>query len=150
MIILVCGSRTWGTTHCQKCFERTCTCFEENQAAKDAIEREFILHGFDPARDEIVHGAARGADTLTKEVAEERGWTHDRIRAFPAQWDRYGKSAGTYRNQDMLNYLVGQRTYAGEKVMALAFAKDIEKSVGTRHMVRILRTADVPVEVFNA
>lgn len=50
---------------------------------------------------EIVSGAARGADELGEIYATK----HDlSIRCFPADWDKYGKSAGPRRNKQMAEY----------------------------------------------
>ena len=46
----------------------------------------------------IVCGEARGADSLGKRYALERGIP---VISFPADWDRYGKSAGFRRNKEM-------------------------------------------------
>jgi len=48
----------------------------------------------------IVHGDAKGADTLADQVAEKIGI--DRI-AFPANWTKHGKAAGPIRNRHMLD-----------------------------------------------
>ena len=48
----------------------------------------------------IVHGAARGADSLADAWARERKVA---IRSFPAQWSLRGKQAGPIRNQRMLD-----------------------------------------------
>ena len=48
----------------------------------------------------IIHGAARGADSLAQEWADERGWPCLR---FPADWEKNGKAAGPMRNQMMLD-----------------------------------------------
>jgi hypothetical protein len=50
---------------------------------------------------EIVSGAARGADALGERYARERGY---KLTKFPADWDRYGKSAGYRRNAQMAEY----------------------------------------------
>ena len=50
---------------------------------------------------EIVCGEARGADTLGKRYAIERGIP---VKSFPAEWDRYGKAAGAIRNAEMGAY----------------------------------------------
>jgi hypothetical protein len=50
---------------------------------------------------EIVTGMARGADTLGIKYANEMG--HE-VKEFPAQWDKYGKSAGYKRNAEMAQY----------------------------------------------
>lgn len=50
----------------------------------------------------IIHGAAKGADSLAHEWAIGNG-----IQAVscPAMWDYYGKSAGIRRNRAMLSLL---------------------------------------------
>lgn len=48
----------------------------------------------------VIHGAARGADTLAGQWAEERGVP---VEAFPASWGLHGKAAGHLRNQQMLD-----------------------------------------------
>ncbi len=47
---------------------------------------------------EIVCGEARGADSLGRRYAEERGYT---ILSYPANWEKYGRSAGYRRNEEM-------------------------------------------------
>ena len=48
----------------------------------------------------LVHGAADGADTLAEEWAKARCVP---FAAEPAEWTRYGKKAGSIRNQLMLD-----------------------------------------------
>lgn len=48
----------------------------------------------------IIHGAARGADTLAGKYA----YFHNiPTEVYPAEWDKYGKSAGYIRNKQMLD-----------------------------------------------
>ena len=47
----------------------------------------------------IVHGAARGADTLAQNYAKKNNITS---YPHPAQWSKYGRSAGMKRNAEML------------------------------------------------
>jgi hypothetical protein len=49
---------------------------------------------------QIIEGGARGADALARDWANHRGVE---VRTFPADWERYGKSAGFRRNQQMLD-----------------------------------------------
>lgn len=49
---------------------------------------------------EIIHGGARGADTLAGLFAKMFGL---KCHIFPAEWDSYGKGAGPIRNQKMLD-----------------------------------------------
>jgi len=48
----------------------------------------------------IVHGGARGADTLAQEWADDRGLM---CMVYPADWKAFGPSAGPRRNQMMLD-----------------------------------------------
>ena len=50
---------------------------------------------------EIVTGAAKGADKLGERYAKEKGYP---IKLFPADWDKYGSSAGPIRNKQMAEY----------------------------------------------
>jgi hypothetical protein len=50
---------------------------------------------------EVVCGMARGADLFGKEVAEEKNII---VKSFPADWKKYGKSAGYKRNVQMADY----------------------------------------------
>lgn len=50
---------------------------------------------------EIVSGLARGADTLGEEFANEN---NIKFHPFPADWDKYGKSAGHIRNREMAKF----------------------------------------------
>lgn len=50
---------------------------------------------------EIVSGGARGVDKLGEEYARKNKIP---VTKFPAQWDKYGKSAGYKRNVEMANY----------------------------------------------
>lgn len=62
------------------------------------FERLDQLHAVMPVS-VLIEGGARGADELAGQWAEVRGI--ERIR-FPADWKRYGRSAGPRRNQQML------------------------------------------------
>jgi len=83
--ILVCGGRSYGKTQ---------------------IIREVLASlsgpddapGSDPPT--IVHGNARGADRYAALIAKELGY---KVEPHPANWTRYGRSAGPIRNREMLN-----------------------------------------------
>ena len=47
----------------------------------------------------IVHGAAKGADTLADDYAKERQIP---VKRHPANWNKHGLAAGYIRNQQML------------------------------------------------
>ena len=54
---------------------------------------------FDCTIDRVIHGAARGIDTMAAQWATKRGKIVD---AFPAEWERLGRSAGYQRNHTIV------------------------------------------------
>lgn len=48
----------------------------------------------------LIHGNAAGADILAKQWARSRDIPS---KAYPADWDEYGKAAGPIRNSKMLS-----------------------------------------------
>lgn len=109
MRVLVCGGRDYADA-------------EALNAELDAIHAEFGIS-------EMIHGAARGADSLAAAWAESRGIP---TRAFPAEWDKHGKAAGFRRNETMLQE-------HPDAVIAFPGGK------GTAHMVRLAVAAGVNV-----
>lgn len=83
----------------------------------------------------IVHGAARGADTIAANWAEK--WQLN-AEAHPADWKKHGKAAGPIRNQEMVDL--------GADV-CLAFPT--EGSIGTWDCVRRAKKAGIPVFVYR-
>lgn len=68
---------------------------------RDYTDAATVSRAFDVLKPSVViHGDARGADTLADEEAKRRGI--DRIR-FPANWKRDKKAAGPIRNQRMID-----------------------------------------------
>lgn len=78
---------------------------------------------------EIIHGGARGADSLAGRYAEENSIPCIRVSAL---WDQYGKSAGYRRNVEML-------TYNPDVVLAFPGSK------GTAMMIKLAKEANVKV-----
>jgi hypothetical protein len=81
----------------------------------------------------LIHGAARGADTLAGRYGERRGLD---VISFPANWDLHGKAAGPIRNIQMLS--------EGKPERVIAFIAP--NSRGTKHMVEISKKAGIPVK----
>jgi hypothetical protein len=69
---------------------------------------------------EIVSGTAKGADRLGEMYSKEMGFG---LKLFPADWGKYGKSAGMRRNEQMADY----------SDMLIAFWDGSSK--GTKHMI---------------
>lgn len=63
--------------------------------------KALLFSKYKPDEIEIVSGRANGADKLGERFAKEFGC---RVAYFPAEWDRYGKSAGYRRNAEMAKY----------------------------------------------
>ncbi len=78
----------------------------------------------------LIHGAARGADTLAADWALERD-VH--CNAYPADWERNGKAAGPIRNRKMLE--------EGKPHMVIAFPG----GKGTSNMIQQAGIYEVPV-----
>jgi glycerophosphoryl diester phosphodiesterase len=83
---------------------------------------------------EIVSGAYKGADILGERYAAER---NHRIKQFPADWKRYGKSAGYKRNAEMAAYANA----------LIAFWDG--KSKGTKNMIDLAKQAGLKVRIYN-
>jgi len=83
---------------------------------------------------EIVSGCARGADMLGQHYANDRNYP---FSTFPADWDKYGKSAGYRRNAEMAEY-----------ADALVAFWDGE-SRGTKHMIDLANKNGLEVRVVS-
>lgn len=85
----------------------------------------------------VVHGAARGADSLADRAARELG-----VKTEPhsAKWRSEGKAAGPLRNQRMVDL--------GADV-ALVFLVAGLANVGTKDCWRRAERAGIPVRVFE-
>jgi hypothetical protein len=84
MKVLVCGDRNW----------------KDEAKIEDRIQE--IWDAVDnPDKVIILHGGAKGADSIAGFLAEDKyGFT---VKAFPADWTKHGKSAGPIRNRQMLD-----------------------------------------------
>lgn len=105
--------------------------FDDYAYLKDSMD--YLLQN---VKDEIavICGKARGADTLGEKYAKERGYT---VHYFPADWDRYGKSAGYIRNEEM-----------AKNADALVAFWD-GKSRGTKNMIKLAHQYGLRVRVKN-
>lgn len=105
MRVLICGSRHWKD--------------------KDLLYRLLDhVHYYDTDM-LIIHGNARGADTLAGAWAVSHAVP---CEVYPAQWETYGKAAGPIRNREMLDKANPDVIYA--------FHDEIGKSKGTLNMIK--------------
>jgi hypothetical protein len=112
MIVLVCGDRWWKDR-------------EKIKARLSTLPKDTT----------ILHGACRGADLIAASVAQELGM---KVKAFPADWDRYGSSAGPIRNRLMLDE---------RPDLVIAFHSDLSNSKGTADTVTEARSRKIETEV---
>ncbi len=112
MKVLVCGGRNYGN----------------RERIRDVLSKL-------PPDTTIIHGDARGADTIAGEEAHALGFE---VIAVPAQWRVHGRAAGPIRNRVML---------AMNPSRVLAFHDDILNSKGTRDCVLEARRRGIPVEL---
>ncbi len=83
---------------------------------------------------EVVSGKARGVDTMGEQWAKENNIP---IKEFPANWKKFGRSAGPRRNEEM-----------GDYADALIAVWDGE-SKGTKHMIDYSKNKGLRVFVYN-
>ena len=92
------------------------------------------LEGYNNENCIVISGTARGADQLGEQVADNKAI---RIVRCPAQWNKYGKSAGYKRNAlmaDMATHLIA--FWDGE-------------SRGTNHMINLANDRGLDVTVIR-
>ena len=109
MKVLVCGSRTWNDP--------------------GAIKEKLLEAGATL----VIHGAAQGADRQASQAAMDLGI--EQI-AYPANWNKYGRSAGFRRNEQMLD--------EGKPDLVMAFF-DRVRTAGTAHTVTEARKRGIAV-----
>lgn len=114
MKVLVCGDRNW--TNRERIYER-------------------LAHL--PGGSIVIHGAARGADSIAGDVAGELGYEVER---YPAQWDVYGRAAGPIRNMEMLDR---------KPELVIAFHNNISNSRGTAHCLKEAVRRGIPTELLG-
>lgn len=116
MIVLVTGSRDWDNEH---------------------IVRKALSTL--PNKSTIIHGGARGADTIAGKIANELLYE---VIVYRADWKRYGMGAGVIRNQHMLddNPIID---------IVFAFSNHFEDSRGTRDMIKRCTKRDLLIKLFT-
>ncbi len=112
MKVLVCGSRDWN----------------------DWKEIENRLQTLPPGTT-IISGAARGADSIAAAIGRRLGLE---VREFPAEWNKFGRSAGYKRNLAML-----------DQHPDLVIAFQLGNSPGTAHTIENAKQKGIPVEVIR-
>ena len=112
MKVLVCGGRNFADV-------------EQLNRVLDEFNEE------DPI-DTLLEGGAKGAERMAGMWARNHE-PRINVEVFPANWDKYGRSAGFVRNKQMLDQ--------GKPFMVVAFVG----GVGTKMMIKLARDANIPV-----
>lgn len=84
----------------------------------------------------VVHGAAKGADSIADQWCKE---ANVEVKRYPANWAKYGKKAGPLRNQQMLD----------EEEVDYVIAFPLDNSIGTWDMVDRAKKAGIKVEIIK-
>ena len=82
----------------------------------------------------IISGGARGADFYGEKYAQDEGFS---LEVFLANWNKFGKSAGFRRNEQMAE--------VADALIAFWYGK----SNGTKHMIEIMENKKLLVRVVN-
>ena len=112
--------------------------FQDYDMLREQVMSSFEKHGVGMEDAEIISGHATGADQLGERFAQENGIL---CTIFPANWSKYGRSAGFRRNVAMVNY-------AAEAAHPLVIAFWNGKSRGTGFTIQKAREIGIPVEIF--
>ena len=94
----------------------------------------WAIEEFDLTPTTIISGGAYGVDRLGEDFAREFGLN---LEIFPANWNKFGKSAGFRRNEEM--------AHAGDALLALWDGH----SNGTRHMIDEMRKVGKTVYLYT-
>lgn len=106
------------------------------------LETRGSVMGIDDVRNsiKIISGTARGADRLGEQFAAEFDYE---IVKFPADWDKFGKSAGYIRNTEMAKYAVDDDNIG----ILLAFWDG--ESRGTEHMIETAKKHGLAIQILK-
>ena len=105
--------------------------------------RELLLQ-FDPYWTLVIHGKCRGADMIGDRLARELGFE---VVTYPADWNRYKKSAGPIRNREMAIMGLTHQRY-GVQVHAGLFP--LPQSVGTIGMLELCKLGGFDIHIPDA
>jgi YspA, cpYpsA-related SLOG family len=130
-IVLCCGDREW----------------EDGATIRSTLKHEHEKHPIDF----VIEGGARGADNISKLVAQRLGI---QVIECPANWDKFRKGAGPIRNQNQLDVAYELAGILDSKkgevnLLVLAFHSNIKKSRGTKDMVNRAKKAGVKVKIIK-
>ena len=143
-LVLVTGSRSWTDRN---------RILEALIEAREATAIRDVMSVGPAKRMALMHGACpSGADQIAAQAAEWLGWM---VLSRPADWGRYGASAGPQRNLAMVDEVRGYMGQ-GSRVVCLAFVLPCAKdtcprrgahwSHGAEHCGQAAEKAGIPTE----
>lgn len=101
--LIVAGSRDFTPTGSLLYTSNDGDCIIRNYDVAEALIDKMISTQITMNREiRIVQGGAKGADEIGKQYAKYHDYW---CKEFKTDWDRYGKAAGFYRNEDMFFYI---------------------------------------------
>lgn len=125
MKILVTGSREW----------------DNDVLLRDALDAVRRYGGLSV----IVGDCPTGADEMTREWCGDFGVP---FAVYKADWVKYGKAAGPYRNYAMVDDLIESAFTCLDTAYCLAFYKEGAGNRGTRHCSEYAESRGVAVQRF--
>lgn len=87
----------------------------------------------------IVSGGARGVDSMAERYAKEHNYE---MKIFPANWDKYGKSAGYKRNVEMHDFIA-----QFDNRLCICFWDG--KSKGTQHNFKLAKDRETELMIYT-
>lgn len=108
-----------------------CRNYDNYDEAKDFIDR-CLSHIRKENEIIIVSGGCSGADMLGERYAKESGF---KVERYPANWDKFGKSAGPKRNEEMA------------KIADFVICFWDNASVGTKSMISLAQRHKKPIKI---
>lgn len=118
MRIIICGSRYWTDKE---------SIFEIISWLKSVYSHNLI----------IIHGGAKGADTIAGSIAAKLNIP---VEVYPANWNKHGRAAGPIRNREMLSKGAD---------LVVGFTYSLDDSKGTANMINLAKQAGVSTLVFG-
>jgi hypothetical protein len=116
-----------------------CICGDRECTDYNVVDDAVYASGYKGNIREIVSGGARGSDKLGEDYAKKNGIP---VELFMANWNKFGKSAGSIRNQQMVEYL--KKLYPNAACVAI-----YSGSPGTTDMINKCKKAGIPVYIYN-
>lgn len=107
--------------------------FDDYNALVEFIDETIDKYNLEDV-DLVVSGAAKGADALGAKFAKDNGID---LLEFPAEWKKYGKSAGFRRNVTIIENC------------DICFAFWDGESHGTQHDLQLCKEMNKPCYVYN-